>query len=524
MWLSKVNTIKRCLVASLKSTGIKLSSFELIFVLTLTIVLSHYALTLEPYLNGDTIYYYGQLVGLANNGSPSFSGDVAIAVQKRLGIDLMQQGMLIKSFNGLVYDIHFFAYSLLCVPAFKLLTLLKIDDAKAFVLTNAIFIILAITYVFYFSTFKRIVKWFLVLSYLLSTAFFYFRWGHPEIMCTSLLLMSAIALTEEKYFQSTLYAAVASWQNPSIAFHILVIFFKYAYTLIKDDGLSLCKKFNHLVKFSLLSAVSLWPFIWNLSNFGVYNPIVASNFYIIYSNIGLERFISFFFDLNQGMIAGLPFIALLLPVFVLRRLQQVRKANNLINSYDCLLVSMAIVVIPTLAQRNWNAGHVVFARYATWASALLLVWSAEELNAFSLKKLAILVLLCLVIQVKIFKYWRGHNAPFVYPYTKHNEIVKLLWSINPHLYNPVPEIFIERILGYEVDTLDAQPPVTIIAYQENSTFLKIISKYEDINQVSKTICSSGRVLSAIDDRFTSRPKKQRAEHGYFYFTGRLICK
>ena len=96
------------------------------------------AMLMDPVISGDGHYYFGMIRGFATHGSPALTEDVAAFVQGQTGRTLGQATF--TTADGSVFGIHFFFYSLLCVPAYWLLDMLGMDTLKAFQLTNAFMI------------------------------------------------------------------------------------------------------------------------------------------------------------------------------------------------------------------------------------------------------------------------------------------------------------------------------------------------------------------------------------------------
>lgn len=115
---------------------------EIITWLSISFILVLFALTLESVLTGDGAYYFAMLKGLAENGSPEITETIRTAVIGRTGGDPNIHRIITA--DGHVYAAHFFAYPLLCVPAYTLLDAAGIDNLKAFQLTNALIEIIAL--------------------------------------------------------------------------------------------------------------------------------------------------------------------------------------------------------------------------------------------------------------------------------------------------------------------------------------------------------------------------------------------
>src|SRR5690606_15125513 len=218
------------------------------------------------------------------------------------------------------------------------------------------------------SSLGRAVRWLIAGGFILSTATLYFQWTHPEVFTASLLLIASVLAASRQYCSAALLAAIASFQNPSASFLIfplvLAQLVELRHTGISKDSL------RKLAYTACAASLTLVPYVWSLYQFQLLNPIAASGHYIAYSDINLSRLMSFIFDLNQGLTVGMPMLAWSFPLALLARLRRDRGIR--LRQEDLLLVAFVIMVLPTLAQANWNAGQSVFLRYAAWAGMPIL--------------------------------------------------------------------------------------------------------------------------------------------------------
>lgn len=473
------------------------------------------AFALKPGRMGDGQYYFAMLEGLANHLSPAITDEVAQVVLARTGLNT-QTGMVLQGIDGNLYAWHFWAYSLICVPAYWLLKILDLDTLQAFQLTNAALIIWTCSYLLLRSGLNRAVSGFIVGGFLLSTATLYFQWTHPEVFTASLLLLACVHAVRRHYSMAALLAAVASFQNPSASFLIFPLALAH---LAELRHIALFSKASLLRFFRMFCAASLtlWPYLWSLYQFRVLNPIAASGHYIAYSDINLPRFLSFIFDLNQGLIVGMPLLVWAFPLALVARLLHERCIR--LRQEDFLLVAFVLMVLPTLAQSNWNAGQSVFLRYAAWAGMPLLVWTGVTLgNAASLMGWRLAVIPAMTLQVALLVYSGGAYAKRHPSYVRLMPWVMPLWEINPHLYHPLPEIFRERVLRR-----DGASDSPVVLHDKQGAILRVLTRQSTFEREQEQICGAGQSLMPSDERSSSTLHRQVTEHGQTYLTGRLAC-
>jgi hypothetical protein len=173
--------------------------------------------------------------------------------------------------------------------------------------------------------------------------------------------------------------------------------------------------------------------------------IIAANFTDPHV-VSLERLSSFFLDLNQGLIAGLPGLvlglvllaALLGKPFRFRWLAYAAAAA-------CLTLGLAF---PSLAAVNWNNGYIVVLRYAYWAVMPVLAVCIVGLGQLSAKRRRA-VLICVTV-CQLLTMWQA-AWPHGSSYLKHSPLAGWMLDHAPRLYHPDPEIFFERETHKEQD-------------------------------------------------------------------------
>jgi hypothetical protein len=502
----------------MKNTNTNTNTNDIVIFFSISLILIAYAFLLTPVRTGDGQFYFGMLVGLVSDASPAISDhvvDVVIARTKVNPLDHLTSGVA----GGKIYAWHFWAYSLLCVPAYILLDLLGLDTLKAFQITNALLISFGLAYLLFFSRFTARIRYFISAVFLLSTGTLYFQWTHPEIYSTVFTLVACCELIKRKYVSSTFFAAIASFQNPSISFLIFPLLCIQLYELYSNTVQGKLKIILlRMLPTAFTALIVLLPYIWNFYAFGVYNPIADGGF-IYYPNINLTRFISLIFDLNQGMWIGLPSLLWTFLILIPYRFFTFTKKKQFIFKEDVFLIIFIIIIIPVLAQQNWNAGQANFIRYATWGSMPILIWTSLQIGKLKNN----LALLCIVPAITLQILVNFHIGGIIS--NKHTRSISLkpwvepLWNINPHIYNPHPEIFAERISQREPSS-----PMPIYIKSHEGAYLKILSTHNTISEVEKEICGDNNVLSPIDSRKTSQPKFTALEHGRsHYLSGRLQC-
>jgi hypothetical protein len=510
------NHVSKKYFAAVETFNISSKVTEIISWLSISIILVLFALTLEPFLVGDGPYYFAMLKGLAKNGSPEITEEIRTAVLGCTGVDPC--GMTFATGDGHVYAAHFFAYPLLCLPAYNLLDAAGINNLKAFQLTNALIEIAALFYVMLLSRQNAATRWMSSVGFVLSTGTIYFQWTHPEVFSAALVLTASIAFLDRRYVLAALMAAMSALQNPSSVLLVLPIIIGQSLELSEGRLWNLLtqKVIASLAITGTASMIFLAPYVWNYFQFGRPNSLA---FAIDYSLISLKRLCSFIFDLNQGLIVGLPLLLWAVPLAVIfRAIESIQIKGRLFRREDLLLLGFIFMVIPTLAQVNWNAGHSVFLRYASWAGMTPLVWAAITIGRQRSTRLAVGLIPAMALQLSMQLYIGGIYLPRFRSHLEFQPWIMRIWHSNPHFYNPLPEIFFERLAH-----LDDQSTTPAVIREDGNIMLRVLTQKNNIQDISEEVCGKGGSLEPWDQRKTSKPRLIETEKGYHYLTGRLIC-
>ncbi|HWP04166.1 MAG TPA: hypothetical protein VNN72_00430, partial [Polyangiaceae bacterium] len=168
-----------------------------------------------------------------------------------------------------------------------------------------------------------------------------------------------------------------------------------------------------------------------------------------FSLIGAERAWSLVLDLNEGMIIGLPGLLLTLPVAAALAWRDTPASERAALGLDIggTLLLVVAMAAPTLAIHNWNSAAIVFIRYGYWLSMPLLVLFAELLGRLERRPRSYVAGSFVALQAAVLALNGvvGERSSYV----RHSWAAKLVLERRPSAYNPVPEIFYERSMGWE---------------------------------------------------------------------------
>lgn len=424
---------------------------------------------LKPKIDGDGVEYVMMAQAFYRHATPEIKpADIAemlpLVAKSGLPTELLaavphnagHSGTLFAGFaGGKVWGtqaIHFWMYSLLAVPFHAVVMLFGLSPALAFAALN--FLITAVTA-------GLVLRWFpkaglVELAFLaLLGPVFYLRWTGPEVFGACCALLATLAMIRRDIALSVAIAGFGATQNPAIAGLILaawayrgLLALRPAWALLPQAGNAQKTQTQTRTRNLLLTVtgvlLAVLPYAYNEIVFGM-PSIIAENFTSPHL-ISWKRFTSFFLDLNQGMIAGLPGLVLG-AVLLAALLGKPFRFRWLAYAAGALGLSFGLA-LPSLATVNWNNGYIVVLRYAYWAAmplAALCIVGLSHLAAARRWALLACVIVCQALAM-----WQV-NWPHGTSYLQHTGLAGWVLDHAPSLYNPDPEVFFERETHKEQD-------------------------------------------------------------------------
>ena len=462
-------------------------------------------------LSGDVLEYTLDTVAAAHHGTPDIQLDdidrtVALMEGKyedlyRLLQREIRDGVpavfpaFARGADGKVYPIHFFGYPLMASAAFRVLDAFGLPPFKAFQVVNLGFVfVLGLALLRFFGSARRALLG--VAMFMLCFGALYWKWSSPECVSAAALLGGLLLFTSGMPVAASLLAGLAAQQNPTIVF-----FFAFApllrlclgYDRARSLGANLRAQRDRRTIAGLVLGVALaaLPVAFNLLQYGVPN-LIASRF----SDPALvdgTRLVSFYFDLNQGMIVGFPGVLAALLLWARRGGPRMPAVLAL-----CLLFTLALA-LPALAILNWNSDAAGVMRYAFWAGMPLLV-----LRALPRWPVALLATVA-VLQVLAMAGSLRHN------YVSFGPLPFRIMKYAPQLYHPEPEIFAERMAGND----NWVQPQQVYTYRAEGYRVKTLVHLEN-DKAAATLCGPNGLLAPDNDVTLSA-------RGWRYIDGPVRC-
>jgi hypothetical protein len=412
------------------------------FAVLLALVLVAVGLLSRPKHSGDFPEYAMTTVAFANHASPDIRlSDAAsdpLADGIRAGVQVPLSGFY-RGRDGGYYAIHFFGYSALAAVPYKLLQTLGASPFRCFQALNLAFVfVLGLALLRLFGTPLRAALG--VLAYLLCGGMLYLQWSSPESMSATALLAGLILFCTGAPLAGGVLAGLAAMQNPPIVF--FCAFAPLLLLCVQDQPgrgvaarLKLALQPRYLAGLAATAAMFAAPFLFNLHTFGI--PSIIARLSTDPGLATLHRLHSFFLDLNQGVVVGVPALAAALAAWA-----WTRQARALALCAAVCAFSIAMAV-PALVAQNWNSGSAGIMRYALWASMPLLfafLWRLRLAPRWPVALLAIV----LAGQALAMANARRYNE------LEFSPLAARVMKLAPDWYNPDPEIFYERLAHREM--------------------------------------------------------------------------
>ena len=223
------------------------------------------------------------------------------------------------------------------------------------------------------------------------------------------------------------------------------------------------------------------------------------------------HFVSFWFDLDQGVFVGVPWLLPIIVVFLVRFRGLSRQCRI---DFLTALVGALLICLPLLAQTAINPGQSVFARYALYAVTPLVAWAGWYLTEVLTARA---VSWALVAASTL--YALGYGGPLVgEDYLVHKPWTKFILEHFPAWYNPEPGIFFARTNGKEWAPATQAPAVLVTP---SGIITKILLPLSNGDAVLAKLCS-GQLLNPDGTPLRAAQATDR-EYGWGYLNGQFTC-
>lgn len=483
------------------------------FAALLASVLIAFCVLRPPKHNGDILEYMLTTVALANHGTADIrAGDVArttvlapmfapelreVAAGIRDGARYPIPGIA-RTGHGF-FAIHFFTYPALAALPFKALRAIGADPFKCFMVVNsAALFVLGLALWRLFGSGGR--AGLFMLLYLLCGGLPYWQWSSPETLSAAGLLAGLVFYSTGAPIVGGLLAGLGAMQNPPILFFCLFApLLRVGLGWRSDAGASANLRsllgWRELLGAALCGALAVTPAVFDMIVFGT--PSIIGQVATDSRLVSGRRLFSFFFDLNQGLVVGMPAVAAALIVW--------GKRSPAAWRITLAAIAFAVVMaVPALVATNWNSGGEGVMRYVLWTSMPLLfvlAWRAKLAPRWPVAVLAVVIAAQLLATLHLRRY----------TYLEFSPLARTAMALAPGWVNPEPEIFFERVMHKDgVNDRDK-----IYAWPSTDRPAKKLY-YADSRVAAASLCGPDAAPAA-------GPDVVEAGSGWRYINGEVAC-
>lgn len=481
-----------------------------------------------PPIEGDGNEYFPMSHGFLMHGDPSLqrqdlvalarvNKSVAPLINEALRAPQIEWGGYYVARNGKLYSYHYWLYSLVNVPALAAIKLLKLAPARSFLITNSLFILLAAFVLLYKASVPVWGRIAILLMFLASGTNVYLDWTGPEVFSASLVLVGFTLLLTQRPLLSALAFSAAAQQNAPIGILIAVAMGFWLWHLIialRARQTTPRKLVPQLLGAAAITLFALQSPLFYWWNFRVPSLLTALDF-ASSKFITINRLLSYYFDLDQGLFRGTPFLlCALLAAFLLALARR---------SLPALLIGLALVctsilmAIPSLTTQTWVTPFRLFLRYVYWGSVPLWFATVYFLRETSPRQRNILLSLAIICQVAWLIDIHRSKTLSGNLLVGHYWLSKYVIAHFPEYYNPDPYVFsLRTVRGW---SLPFQPAPGLAYYFEHAGRISKVMYHAESRNNWIPECA------ATPAELEKRPDVERipADFGWAYLNLGKVC-
>jgi hypothetical protein len=433
--------------------------------LTAALVLNA-SISRTPLFEGDGEDYFLMSHALLVRGQPALRGDDAIALdlaRRRTGqgadtfgsrsrdtfANLIESGDESSGFyrahNGAMYTYHYWLYSLFNVPALAAANVFGFSPSRSFLLTNSLLILLGIFVILFKAEMETWARISLLLIFLLCGTTFYLSHQGPEVFTACFTMIGLALFRAKRPLLAALAFAAAAQQNPPVGILAASALTFWSWLLL----IRFRKHPAHRLQLAreVIGAICVLAFLlqsplFYLYNFGTPN-LIAGEGWATPELISYNRLLSFYFDLDQGLIRGTPFLLFGLVAAFLFALRHTTVNKRPLVLGMALIIAGIAMAIPTLSTTTWVTVCRVYMRYAYWGA--IPFWFAMVCfleNASARQRFWMLGLTILLQGIWVIGVYRldGRSVNW----RDHSWLAQQMIKNFPEHYNPNPALFTAR--------------------------------------------------------------------------------
>lgn len=413
--------------------------FKIALIVYSVFVLGLFAFSVSPNRYGDGFEYIYMTESFIQHKTPEqLDTDVAIAQEKlktynpHVWLAPKLHGYYKSDQGDKYYSYHFWLYPLVVSPIQQVIELFHGNPLRAFGITNALLYLTMLWCVYLLSASDK--KVWLTLLMAMAPLVPYITWTHTEVFSASLLTIALIFYFRKNLQMAILLSGLAACQNPPILFFTVWCGCLYLWQVYKKYIDEHTFDFREFIITGLCSLPLLLSPLFYWINYSTPNLIAKiGGSKLEFINFG--KFLSYFFDLNQGAIV---YSGLLLLVFLWLVVKNL--VLKKFKYFELVIISI-LMILSSLTAPNWNCGQTHVLRYVVWLYPLIVFYVAYSVN-FTKQKLLGYILIANMFILCCANSWFDGTEIFL----QHNRLAQTVLSRYPYLYNPQHDIFVLRTL------------------------------------------------------------------------------
>lgn len=462
-------------------------------------------------LGGDIVEYHGITESLIKSQRLYLTDVSAYNISTYLSPEYLKDpGYYIEGKDGNRYPVHFVLYSFLSLPIRLVLKLFQLNELLALRMTNLVILGATLYYIM-----KRLLptsrgQLALLFTIFTSPVVTFIIWPGPDIYYLCLLLLSVFLFFRKSYVKSMLTAALASLHSQPLIIYTLALSGYYIYqymNVYKAEGQRILQVALRPVLISLgIVALTAIPYIYNLIIFGQLSPWTTlkdgwtqlNGFGI--QNISLQKLFEQFFDLNFGLFWYAPLALILGTIVIIQKLKTPEKK-------EVIFILLATLVTALFYQTNpaWHYGTAGYgpSRHAIFLLPIFIYFAIQFLMQPRTIKSTLLITLLATWSIAILTL-NGYFTPKLYKTLEHSPYAKFVLDKAPKLYNPTPEIFVDR-----TNHLDIKNPTSAIYKYQNVCKKAYILRTDKALLENKCGVIPASLTDFFDDEFKRKASYKR---------------
>lgn len=382
-----------------------------------------------------------------------------------------------KTSSGKYYGYHFWLYPLYVASIEALIKLFSENPLQSFQIANASLFLIVAAYCLFALHNTSIKKFAAISTFLLGGSLFYLKWTHPEVFITSFLFIGFLGLFTRSYKSSFVCFGLVSTQVISLWLVFITIplsiFLHYRYRFL--DEIKIISKQWWSWTFSLLPFIYIGFYYFNYSKI----TLIGTS-WVDFNLFSFSRLWSFWFDLDQGVFVGAPWLLIVLTVFFIqiKNISKECKFNFIISIAGSLIVCLPLLIkIPIIS------GHSVFDRYALYAVTPVVAWSGYYIIYIVKNKFILNFIFISAISYNVI--FSGPKAKEIY--LDHKPWTNFVLDHYAQFYNPEPEIFYQKNIKGKKWIEDPDNPIICLHSDSEGYVRKIMYPLKYADQIASIL-------------------------------------